>query len=115
MANGKGCVDCLECKHHYFHRDPPESSRGQMMCALWKVVLPRMRYADLNMFCKAHQSANPSSLALAGFRDFEQHMDDGFLYAIFYNDATSGLKKVLDLRTKKFVDGHPDDWNAERA
>lgn len=112
MANGRGCVDCRECKHHYFHRDPPESPTGQMMCGLWKVALPRMRYVGLNMFCKAHEAAAASAHILRGFRDFEQQMEDDILYAVFYNDDASRMKKVLDLRTRKFVDGHPDSWEA---
>jgi hypothetical protein len=109
MANGKHTADCRECKHHYFHRDPPDSFEGEMMCALWKTSLHRRRYGTLNMFCTDYEPPSPSA---PSFGSLSPHMDRGILYAIFYNDLSDPTKltRVLDLATRRFVDGHPDDW-----
>ena len=61
------------------------------------------------MFCSDYE---PLSVSAPSLGSLKQRMDDGILYAIFYNDLfdPTKLTRVLDLTTRHFVDGHPDDW-----
>jgi hypothetical protein len=74
-----------------------------------------MRYGALNMFCRSYEPVSVAAPALG--RLAQQMQDDGILYGIFYNDLARSdlLKRILDLKTKKFLDGHPDDWKAEHG
>lgn len=41
-------------------------------------------------------------------------MKPGILYSIFYNDVgdPSKLRGIRNLKTRKFLDGHPAKWKA---
>ena len=104
MANGKGTMDCLECEHSFFRREPLDSCAAPMMCSLWNAMIPHWRYRAENLFCsKFERKKHPGS----PLRDFIPDMKEGKLYAACYNEISipSTWIEVYDLQTKQFTDG----------
>ena len=84
------------------------------MCRNWDTFLHPKRYGSLNKFCSEYE---PESTTAPSLGDLARHMQAGILYGIFYNDFgdPSKLVGILDLRSREFIDGHPDDWKAEHG
>ncbi len=75
-----------------------------MVCRLWNVIVPVWRYGTLNLFCNKYQCEQPSG---PGLKELLPHMEDGYIYGIFYNDIgrPEMLRKLYDLRLQLFTDG----------
>ena len=108
MANGKGTVDCFECEHHFF-----KPGVHDMFCSRWKLRLYRGRYGSLNMLCRDYRATKSDGPVLGALAPF---MEPAILYAIPYpaagwHDHTQ-LRVVRNMKTRRFLDGHPRGWEA---
>jgi hypothetical protein len=90
MANGRGTIDCHNCKYHYFEPDPKIAPPQRAMCRRWCIELPRMQYGEYNLLCREHQkegfapSMSNGALGSVG-PAVAQALRPRVLYAVFYN------------------------------